>query len=68
MSAAMSDALEMTGEESNALVESTTDAGDAAMAHDESSRIPSWVLLVWLCSIAGFIAFLAICLFPQLVT
>jgi hypothetical protein len=48
------------------LVESAKDTHETEMTYDASSRVPWWVVAVWICSMAGFVAYLVIYLFPDL--
>ena len=48
------------------LVESVKDDHETWMTYNESSRVPWWVVFVWVCALAGFGIYLARYLFPDL--
>ena len=68
MSAAGSDALAEVedGTSAEPLVESAGDAHETRMTYDTSSRVPWWVVAVWVCAMSGFAAYMVIYFFPDL--
>ena len=47
-------------------VESVKDQHETTMAYDESSRVPWWVVFVWVIAITGFAIYCIRYLFPDL--
>jgi len=43
-----------------------SETSETVMAYDESSRVPWWVIFVWVIAIAGFAMYLIRYLFPDL--
>lgn len=68
MSAAESERLPAAddGPSAEPLVESAADAHETQMTYDHSSRVPWWVVVVWICSMAGFLTYTIAYLFPDL--
>ena len=47
-------------------MESAKDQHETAMTYDETSRVPWWVVFVWVCAITGFAIYCIRYLFPDL--
>ena len=50
----------------DAIVEHGSDLYETVMEYDPSSRVPIIVILIWVCAIVGFVAYMATYLFPDL--
>lgn len=67
MSAAESDApAAMAEDATGALAEDAADEHETAMAYNEHSRVPWWVIAVWAITLIGFVTYLVRYLFPDL--
>lgn len=66
MSAVASDTLKAGEAASPALVESASDDRETRMTYDETARIPWWVLMVWVCAMGGFAAYMIVYMLPDL--
>jgi len=48
------------------LVESANDSHETLMTYDSASRVPWWVVAVWISCMAGLVAYMVFYLFPDL--
>jgi type VI protein secretion system component VasF len=48
------------------LVEPADDSHETRMTYDESSRVPWWVVAVWVCALIGFAGYMVFYMFPDL--
>lgn len=68
MSGAESDAPAAAAGEPADLMESATDDHETRMTYDESSRVPWWVIAVWIIAMIGYLTYVSLYLFPDLAT